>query len=834
MTNERIINGLTAQFERHRLVFWYDAKQEMREIFDVLDLPDVTKLEIDSNEFGIKYQVLHQHPDGKFLIYKYGPEPENYLDNWLLDLQLGHGRFSTEQVQLWLDELQLAPGLADTLTEHEDFFRSTKRMEALKALITEDEEARSLKAKMLLVCTQSQQDMEGVITTLFAEHNSGDDKTWKLLCRCHLESFFWDQLRRLYGYEAEVRSLADFIITLFKSSFARACGQPADLNSEAHLLFRRWKNDRNNQACFEALSRSSQDVLGIQHQLASLELDTIIEVDYFEQIDRHIIQTLITQLSENTIPRDRARDICRRRRNFHWHTDFKHTYEAIYFAAGLLGEISDSILSISSFADGFSRYQQSWYKIDLLYRKFIFHYKKSAQVTLFADLYEQVENRYENDFLLKVNDIWQQQIDALESWHGEPVSHQRDFFKTFIHPLRQKGVKAVVIISDALRYEIGQELLSLILERDRFDADIQPMLSSAPSYTQLGMAALLPHDTLAFLDQTSGTISISGQATAGLENRKAVLGAFDTETSTTAINATDLLALKSDQVKELVRDHDIIYVYHNVIDATGDASKTEDAVFDAAERALEQLSNLVRKLTSGNAKQLILTCDHGFIYQHRKITDSDYLNERPSGDVQLLDRRFVIGENLQATRNFKKFSAEQLGIVGKEEILFPKSINRLRKSGSGARYVHGGLSLQEIVLPVLKIRKGEVGDIAPVSVIISQGNTKTVTTSQLSVRLYQEEPVTEKTHARTLHVGLYSREGVLLSDSQTVRFDNESDNPRDRESQVRLLLTRSANSYNGQEIILRLEEQHGTTSHFSTYREQRYVLNRSLGNDFDF
>ena len=138
MTDERILNGLTAQFERHRLVFWYDAKQEMRETFDALDLPDIAKLEIDSNEFAIKYQVLHQQPDDKFLIYKFGPEPENYLDNWLLDLQLGYGRFSTEQVQLWLDELQLAPALADTLNEHEDFFRSKKRMDALKALITVD------------------------------------------------------------------------------------------------------------------------------------------------------------------------------------------------------------------------------------------------------------------------------------------------------------------------------------------------------------------------------------------------------------------------------------------------------------------------------------------------------------------------------------------------------------------------------------------------------------------------------------------------------------------------------------------------------------------------
>ncbi|MEC7294058.1 MAG: BREX-1 system phosphatase PglZ type A, partial [Planctomycetota bacterium] len=346
--------------------------------------------------------------------------------------------------------------------------------------------------------------------------------------------------------------------------------------------------------------------------------------------------------------------------------------------------------------------------------------------------------------------------------------------------------------------------------------------------------ALLPHDTLEFLDQATGTISVSGQATAGLENRKTVLEAFSEDTATTAIHATDLMALKTGKVKELVRDHDVIYVYHNVIDATGDASKTEDAVFEATERALEQLSNLVRKLTSGNAKQLILTCDHGFIYQHRKITDSDYLNEKPSGDIQLLDRRFVIGEKLQETENFKKFSAEQLGIVGTQEILFPKSINRLRKSGSGARYVHGGLSLQEIVLPVLKIRKGEVGDVTPVSVIISPGNTKTITTSQLAVRLYQEDPVTEKNHARTLRVGMYSSEGVLVSDSQIHRFDSESDNPRDRESQIRLLLTKSADGFDGQEVMLRLEEQHGNTSHYSTYREQRYVLNRSLGNDFDF
>ena len=56
--------------------------------------------------------------------------------------------------------------------------------------------------------------------------------------------------------------------------------------------------------------------------------------------------------------------------------------------------------------------------------------------------------------------------------------------------------KAVVIISDAMRYEVAEELGSRIRQEDRFDAELEAMLGVLPSYTQLGMAALLPHRTL--------------------------------------------------------------------------------------------------------------------------------------------------------------------------------------------------------------------------------------------------------------------------------------------------------------------------------------------------
>lgn len=50
-----------------------------------------------------------------------------------------------------------------------------------------------------------------------------------------------------------------------------------------------------------------------------------------------------------------------------------------------------------------------------------------------------------------------------------------------------------VVISDAMRYEVGEELLGRIRNLDRYDAEIEPALASLPSYTQLGMASLLPN-----------------------------------------------------------------------------------------------------------------------------------------------------------------------------------------------------------------------------------------------------------------------------------------------------------------------------------------------------
>src|SRR5689334_1608974 len=97
---DKISQALTHLFEKHRIIFWYDAKKELRQEFDSLWLPGVEKIELQKNEYGVKHLILREKPAQKFLLYHEGPTPDN-LENWLLDVQLAQGTFSADQVSMW-------------------------------------------------------------------------------------------------------------------------------------------------------------------------------------------------------------------------------------------------------------------------------------------------------------------------------------------------------------------------------------------------------------------------------------------------------------------------------------------------------------------------------------------------------------------------------------------------------------------------------------------------------------------------------------------------------------------------------------------------------------
>lgn len=131
---DRIVKGLEAQFDKQRIVFWYDSAHEFRQAFEALALEGVEKIEVANTEFAVKHRVLREEPKRRFLLYWDGPRPTD-IDNWLLDIELAHGVFKTDQVAIWLADLALPISFEDVVREHQEFFRSGRRLEKLKAVV---------------------------------------------------------------------------------------------------------------------------------------------------------------------------------------------------------------------------------------------------------------------------------------------------------------------------------------------------------------------------------------------------------------------------------------------------------------------------------------------------------------------------------------------------------------------------------------------------------------------------------------------------------------------------------------------------------------------------
>lgn len=835
MSNTKITQALNNLFDKQRIVFWYDTRLEFRADFDTLELPDVEKIELANNEFSVKYRLLREQPEQKFLLYREGAEPA-HLDNWLLDVQLASGNcFRTDQVALWLAELELAPDCYPLLEAHVAFFESTKRREALSKLLEPGDSQNLLQRKMLAVCAGNEPRLDVILENLLGDLAAGKDVRIKLIESSGLNAYLWEQMKRAYGYSSEQPGLHDFVIELFKACFMLGTdpAYKARLSAEALVFLKRWKDSRSHEQSFETLSEQCAAVLQIDDKLQKLDWRSLLELDYFELIDRKILSELVRAVVARTVTAQEVEQWIRQRRQSHWFERFKDVYLALEHAAQFIQVLDITQLQMESLTDGVQKYASQWFRLDQRYRKFVYHLRESGQASLLGELAMQVENLYGNNYLSRLNDRWQQHVDAAQQWEAAPVVLQRNFFSRYVQPFVERRTKVCVLISDAFRYEVGEELQSLIRQEDRFEADLEPMLSMLPSYTQLGMAALLPNSSLQLADNDSGDAIVDGQSAQGSVNRGKILATR--VPASQVVRAKDLMAMNQADSRALLRDNQVVYVYHNLIDKTGDTRDTEERVFAAAEETLSELIRLVKKLTNANASNLLITADHGFIYQNHPLQESDFLSSEPEGDEVLYrDRRFVLGRGLREGASFKTFNPLQLGLTGKLMVQIPKSINRLRLKGSGSRFVHGGATLQEVVIPVIRINKKRQSDVGRVDVEFIGGGGKTITTGQLAVVLYQTEAVTEKLQSRRLRAGLFTLDGELVSDQHELLFDFSSANPRERELPVRFILSRKADEANNQQVELLLEETVEGTSHFTRYKAARYSIRRSFSSEFDF
>lgn len=821
---------LERRFETKRVVFWHDPEGEYSADLETLGLEDVQTVHVNNDEYAVKYRLLHQEPESKFLVYRSGPVPAG-IGNWLLDLELAYGVFTADRTSLVQQELGLtADGISEVVQARDSFFLVAKRVQGLKKLLDADDDARLLQAKMSAVLLgQGEHSLLEITRTLLIENAVGADAKYGSLAEHGLDEFFWQGVASIYGYMSSSPSIADFVLWVFRQANAGFKSERPGGLRNIQLDFGSLRYDRRSQEAMTTLARRAARDLDYAGTIEDASFRELLGNDLFEETDRKIISDLARAVAERTVTGREVAEVIRSRQSSIWFDGYRKLYTAIGCASELLTALGSVKLSMQSLDEGLERYRGEWFRLDQVYRQFTYAARTAEFAGPLESLRIQVEKFYTNKFLYELGNAWQQQIDGVGQWRSTVLRPQTSFFTDHVAPITKDGRrKAVVIISDALRYEIADELGSRIRQEDRFDADLKAMLGVLPSYTQLGMAALLPHSTIGH-SKDGDPVLVDGQRTDGTVNRSKVLDAVDGK----AIQAENVFSLTRDELRELYQQHQVLYVYHNRIDATGDKAGTERQVFEAAEDTLRELVDLVKRLTNANATNILITADHGFLFQDTALEDAFYLSTLPQGhDVKAINRRYVLGRGLKEVAAFKTFTSAQLGLDGDLDVQIPKSIHRLRLPGAGSRFVHGGAALQEIVVPMLAINKKRKSDVRTVNVKIMPESDK-ITTGQLIIKLFQAEPVSEKVRPLVLRAGLYVGE-ILISNQLSLTFDQDSTDQRDRYQNAHMLLSQDANDYNNRAVEFRLEELIPGTNQWRGYAKAIYTLRRSFASDFDF
>lgn len=783
-----------------QLVFWYDDNGDFKESVGDLALPaEVETIELGDTPFAIKYRLLVQQPDTSFLLYAPHPEPDP-LDNWLLDVQMQAERFSADRAALLFRHYGLYQrSLQGYFKAHLKFFDAQKRRDALETIgLAKDSDETDVRLAMMCAALGLKVADAGslVRAVLMAGLDEENNEAWQTLKKHFDAAEFWEVVRMGLGVP-EGSSLRDLLIRLALSHLDHDLNaslpdtlQPKLVRpgTKAYVFVDAWLRHSEDASRWAKLSAGVASDLGLGSYVSTLSPDDYSDVETFELFDTALVRSaaeiLCGEPSDDQL--GALQGWIRDRKTRYWFEKYRHHYEALEAARDLIALLRQ----VGSFArpasELFEAYTETYYQIDQRYRHYIAASDRVTDDSLKV-LGEGLEPRYTQDFLEPIGAAWSDALAALGGRWQLPTEKQWFFYKHSVETIlsRSDREKAFVVIADAFRFEVAAELRERLLTELRGEATLEALTGVLPSVTMLGMAALLPHDTLSVDD--SGAVLADGRSTQGSAAREAVLNA--TGTSSVVLKAADLLAMTRDEARAAVQPHRVVYIYQDTIDATGDKPANEARVFEACQEALAEIDQVVRKIVNQlNGSNVLVTSDHGFLYQRQTLAQHDKV-PRPDGEILDSGRRHQLGRQLSQPEGSQTFDLAYLHPDGLQA-QSPRGTLRYKLQGGGSQYVHGGASLQEVCVPLLRYKhvrasKGDEGPSRRVGVQVSSTQRR-ITNRIFSVRLVQADPVGGRVKPRQVRVAFVDEDGAALTNVAALQLESEAKQATDREYIARM------------------------------------------------
>ncbi len=820
---ELYINNLSG------IVFWYDDDASYKEVIDSLDLSGYCKIIklTGNNCFLTKLIIDKKTSDEKILLYAPFQRPED-KENALADLYYYSNHFFSDRLVQIMGDLNMPPECTDIVKAYKKFW-SQANIDKFMELSISHYSPETVELGILCVLSGVKSyNLEEVVRRVVMSGLT-ENAILKKFDSNKISSAFWRICESVYGYKDTNPNIQKFMVTMLVTYMDVQLngnepkewkGFLSKKRNDALIFIKNLMNNMESKEFYDEFARKASKELNASKIISQISLSDVVSCDALEDFDNNIINWIVAKIEDGMLDEKIADltipEICKARTHigFHFSQVFKEKYEMLSAAYFLLKGVLKPRYQ-SSIKEAIDDYVSGTYLIDTYYRKFYYYLDRIVLEKNYEKVRDLVENMYTNKYLTDSSFKWNQSLtdEALQTYPG---TCQREFFERFVSPFMKEsgGGRVIVIISDGLRYECAVELLENLELDEKCDAKIFSILSGLPSETTLGMASLLPNKDIIVDEKLSIMVDDihCGNSTSErqkiLQNRVKKSACYDFDA---------IMHAKQAEIREMFQDKELVYIYQNQIDSRGEGIKTENEVFNACQEAISEIQILIRRLTGyvSNTRYLI-TADHGFIYKRDKLPESDKVSvDKVAAGTK--NKRYLISKNPITEEGVISRSLIYLSRLNTVLVTTPIGSDIIKMAGGGQNYVHGGSSLQEMVVPVIKVNtykgKQETG---LVNVELSTF-THRVTGIEVKLDFMQMEPVTDTVKPRRLQAFFVDSDGAKISFPVPITANIKSTDAKDRLIQEKFTL--KSGTYNRmQEYFLVIADQDDETKELHRYK----------------
>ena len=344
-----------------------------------------------------------------------------------------------------------------------------------------------------------------------------------------------------------------------------------------------------------------------------------------------------------------------------------------------------------------SFYTSLGYRLDQRYRYFE---ETLTEIDEDSEDIENLVNDCRDQYRKGIDRLQQLFIAAVKKsgWPVQGVTSAGSLFDQQVKPLlADKDAKVAVLWVDALRYELAVALNESLSASNK--TSLKTVCGAIPSITTVGMASLLPDAGELKLCDKGGKLTpfLGGKAIETAQDRVSILaGEYGDRFSDVPFN--DLVSKRLTKAyRDKFANKDLVLVRYYRIDSDGE--KYGPDLFTSIKRHTDKLLKVVRQLAELGYTDIFLHTDHGFLV----FPEHDHGNKAGKPDQSwLLEKERVLAGSAGDHPDTVRFASSDLGVAGDaEHFVFPKTLATFTE---GVLYYHGGLSIQECLIPALHIQ----------------------------------------------------------------------------------------------------------------------------------